>query len=85
MVIYCVSTVDPEQYNLLRQQLGELLVKFLGIALAPREILFVRDIPRTQNAKVLRQVIRSVYMDQDPGDFSNLINPDAIEEIRNAK
>jgi acetyl-CoA synthetase len=60
------------------------LAQSLGKPLKPREIKFVRDLPKTRNAKVMRRVIRATYLGQDPGDLSSLENPAAAEEIRNA-
>jgi uncharacterized protein YjcR len=34
----------------------------LGKALAPKEIVFVTDIPKTRNAKVMRRIVRSAYL-----------------------
>ncbi len=48
------------------------------------EILFVNDLPRTRNAKIMRRIIRAVYLGRDPGDTSSLENPAAVEEIRRA-
>jgi acetyl-CoA synthetase len=42
----------------------------------------VRDIPKTRNAKLMRRVIRAAYLDESPGDLSALVNPEAVEEIR---
>jgi acetyl-CoA synthetase len=54
----------------------------LGKAMTPKAIVFVRDLPRTRNAKIMRRVIRAVYLGRDPGDISALENPAAVEEIR---
>lgn len=53
----------------------------LGKALAPKEILFVGDIPKTRNAKVMRRIVRAAYLGEKPGDTSALENPSAVEEI----
>ena len=45
---------------------------------------FVKDLPKTRNAKVMRRIIRAAYLGQDPGDTSSLENPQAVEEIRHA-
>jgi acetyl-CoA synthetase len=84
MVVFCVTSTDSGRYNALRQELRELVVKALGKPLAPREILFVRDLPKTRNAKVMRRMIRAAYLNVDPGDMSSLLNPEAVEEIRHA-
>ena len=48
-------------------------------------MLFVSDLPKTRNAKVMRRMIRAAYLGQEPGDTSSLVNPEAVEEIRNAR
>jgi acetyl-CoA synthetase len=45
----------------------------------------VPDLPKTRNAKVMRRIIRSAYLGQDPGDTSSLLNLEAVEQIRQAK
>ena len=54
----------------------------IGKPLAPKEILFVSDLPKTRNAKVMRRMIRSAYLGLDLGDTSSLVNAETIEEIR---
>ena len=54
----------------------------LGKALAPKEILFVGDIPKTRNAKVMRRVVRAAYLGEKLGDTSALENPASLEEIK---
>jgi acetyl-CoA synthetase len=56
----------------------------LGKALAPKEVLFVGDIPKTRNAKVMRRVVRAAYLGQKLGDTSALENPASLDEIRRA-
>ncbi|MCW5838859.1 MAG: AMP-binding protein, partial [Anaerolineales bacterium] len=68
----------------LASQLRSLLADALGKPLAPKEILFVPDLPKTRNAKVMRRMVRAAYLGQDPGDTSSLVNPQAVEHIRNA-
>jgi acetyl-CoA synthetase len=44
-------------------------------------VLWVRDLPKTRNAKIMRRVIRAAYLGQPPGDITALENPGAVEEI----
>jgi acyl-coenzyme A synthetase/AMP-(fatty) acid ligase len=37
----------------------------LGKALAPKEVLFVGDIPKTRNAKVMRRIVRAEYLGEN--------------------
>jgi len=54
----------------------------LGKALAPRDVLFVADIPKTRNAKVMRRVARAAFLGEKLGDTSALENPASLEEIK---
>lgn len=85
LVIFCVMAPGSEPGEDLREELRQMLVSAMGKALAPKEILFVRDLPKTRNAKVMRRIVRSAYLGLDPGDTSSLVNPEAVEEIRQAR
>jgi len=65
-------------------ELVEMVARQLGKPLAPERILFVKDLPRTRNAKIMRRMIRAIILGKDPGDTSALENPWALEEIRRA-
>jgi acetyl-CoA synthetase len=85
VVIFCVLAPGQRPAEDLRQELRESVARALGKPLAPRKVLFVNDLPKTRNAKVMRRMIRSAYLGQDPGDTSSLVNPEAVEEIRRAR
>ena len=85
LVLFAVLKPDVNPSDGLRQELKEMVVAGMGKPLAPKSILFVSDLPKTRNAKVMRRMIRSAYLGQEPGDTSSLVNPQAVEEIRKAK
>jgi len=85
LVVFCVLAQECEQCDELRGELHQLVVDALGKPLAPKAILFVSDLPKTRNAKVMRRMIRSAYLGHEPGDTSSLVNPEAVEEIRRAR
>lgn len=69
----------------LRKDLKEQVVRMLGKTLRPKTIQFVKDLPKTRSAKIVRRVIRAKYLGQtDLGDLSSIENPQAIEEIARA-
>jgi acetyl-CoA synthetase len=84
VVAFVVLQPDYEPGETLRAELEGRVAKELGKPLAPRAVRFVRDIPKTRNAKVMRRVIRAAYLGKPPGDLSALVNPEAVEEIREA-
>ena len=72
-------------FERLRGELSQMIIAEIGKPLAPKAILFVSDLPKTRNAKVMRRMIRAAYLGQEPGDTSSLVNPLAVEEIKNAR
>jgi acetyl-CoA synthetase len=68
----------------LAEELQDRVAEALGKPLRPHSVHFVADLPRTRNAKILRRVVRAVYLDQDPGDLSGLENPGALDGIKAA-
>lgn len=85
LVVFAV--LQPGQANLeqARAEIQQRIVDEMGKALAAKKILFVSDLPKTRNAKVMRRMIRAAYLGQDPGDTSSLVNPQAVEEIAHAR
>jgi acetyl-CoA synthetase len=66
----------------LREELKKQVVEDLGKPLTLKAIYFVRDLPRTRNAKIMGRVIRAVYIGKDPGGTSSLESLAAVDEIR---
>jgi acetyl-CoA synthetase len=84
LVCFCVLKVGCAPEEPLRLQLKDSVARGLGKPLAPREVKFVRDLPKTRNAKVMRRLIRAAYLGQDLGDISALENPASLEGFRRA-
>ena len=59
-----------------------LVINDLGKSFKPDKIIFVKDLPKTRNMKIMRRVIKSCLAKEDPGDISTLLNPESVEEIR---
>ncbi|MBV8300673.1 MAG: AMP-binding protein [Candidatus Dormibacteraeota bacterium] len=66
----------------LRRDLARRVSDDLGKALAPKAVEIVSELPKTRNAKVLRRVVRAVYLGSDPGDLTSLENRSAIDAIQ---
>ncbi|MGH9256354.1 MAG: AMP-binding protein [Vicinamibacterales bacterium] len=85
LVCFCVLRPGYTPGGALGDELRALVATRLGKPLRPETIEFVAELPKTRNAKVMRRVIRSAYLDQDPGDLSSLENPQAVEDIRTVR
>lgn len=84
VIVFVVLQSGSEPGEILRAELVGLVAKKLGKPLAPKAVCFVPDIPKKHNAKVMRRVIRAAYLGEPPGDLSALMNPEAVEEVRQA-
>jgi acetyl-CoA synthetase len=85
IVAYVVLREGVETSDNLRIELIEHVVKEIGKLVRPEELWFVKDVPKTRSGKIMRRVIRAVALNKSTGDISTLRNPEAVEEIRNAK
>ncbi|MEX1248104.1 MAG: AMP-binding protein [Anaerolineales bacterium] len=85
VVCFCVLQSGAAATEELRKELRASLVAALGKPLAPKALLFVSDLPKTRNAKVMRRMVRAAYLGEPAGDTSSLVNPEAVEEIRRAQ
>src|SRR4029453_13183245 len=84
LICFCVLKKGANGDLDLAIELKGNVARDLGKALAPRDVLFVGDIPKTRNAKVMRRVARAAYLGEKLGDTSALENPGSLEEIRRA-
>ena len=82
LVCFCVLRKDANGDVTLAAELKQNVARDLGKALAPRDVFFVADIPKTRNAKVMRRVMRAAYIGEKLGDTSALENPASLEEIK---
>jgi len=78
--IVLLNKNDPE---IKEDYFMNLIIKDLGKSFKPDKIIFVRDLPKTRNMKIMRRVIKSCLTNENPGDVSTLLNPESIEEIKN--
>jgi len=85
--VVCFAVLKPGYTadESLRSELRQHAVSALGKAVAPDKIKFVKEIPKTRNAKIMRRVIRAKYLGlSDLGDLSGLENTSALDEIGKA-
>ena len=85
VIVFAVLQPGIAPSDALRDEIRAEVVKVLGPALKPESVLFVRQLPKTRNGKVLRRLIRARHLGRaDLGDLSSLESPDALEEIAHA-
>jgi acetyl-CoA synthetase len=85
VVVFCVPRASAPEAETLRGQVDAAITRVLGKALKPDKVLIVRELPKTRSGKIMRRVIRSLYLGTEPGDLSSLENPSSLDEIRAAR
>ena len=80
-IILSIVPLD-EKDGLKADFFADLIIKDLGKSFKPDKIIFVKDLPKTRNMKIMRRVIKSCLTNEDPGDVSTLLNPESVEEIK---
>jgi acetyl-CoA synthetase len=81
IVVFAVPRPGIEVGDALAEEVRQVITAQLGAALRPQRVVWVRDLPKTRNAKIMRRVIRAAYLGVPPGDVTALENPAAVEEI----
>jgi acetyl-CoA synthetase len=81
---YVVLAPDVDPSEALRAELVAVVADQLGKSFRPAGIRFVRSLPKTRSAKVVRRVVRAVATGADPGDLSSLEDVGSLDAIREA-
>jgi acetyl-CoA synthetase len=84
VVVLAILRPNYQASEALRSEIAGAVVAQLGKSLAPKRVLFVKELPKTRNAKIMRRVIKAKYLGKELGDISSLENPSAIDEIDRA-
>jgi acetyl-CoA synthetase len=85
VVTFVILEDGYEESEELRSELRSHVGEELGKPFMPREVLFVEEFPKTQSGKIVRRLIQSVYEGEEMGDLSSIENPDALDEIDEAR
>ncbi|MFN4219989.1 MAG: AMP-binding protein [bacterium] len=80
-----VAFVVPESTgdDTLKEKIFKKVSEMLGKPFALKEIIFVTDLPKTRNFKIMRRILRDIFVyGEIKGDVSNLVNPEVCEKIK---
>jgi acetyl-CoA synthetase len=81
IVVFAVLRPGFEGSPGLSESVRQEIARRLGASMRPKAVLFVSDLPKTRNAKIMRRVIRAAYLGLPTGDLTSLENPAAVEQI----
>jgi len=81
VVVFAIPVPGAELTGTSEDEVRRSIGEQLGAALRPDRVVFVSDLPKTRNAKIMRRAIRSAWLGTPPGEMSSLENPAALDEI----
>ena len=78
-----VTITDPENLDEagLRDALRAHVTREIGPIAKPKDVVVVRDIPKTRSGKITRRLLGELYQGRDLGDRSSLQNEEALDHI----
>ncbi|SDQ39217.1 AMP-binding protein [Natronobacterium texcoconense] len=85
VVTYVILEDGHEESDDLREELRAQVGEELGKPFRPREVLFVDEFPKTQSGKIIRRAIEGIYTGEELGDMSSIENPEALDELKEAR
>src|SRR5207253_8386014 len=79
--LFCVPVPGAEPDGEVAGEVAERVAADLGRAFKPDRVLFVRALPKTRSAKIVRRAVRAAVLGKDPGDLSSVENPESLAEL----
>ncbi len=64
----------------IKQELREYIANRFGKIALPKDIIFVKELPKTRTGKIVRRLLRAKIINEDLGDLSSIEN---LDEIKN--
>ncbi|MFA9418219.1 AMP-binding protein [Natrinema sp. HArc-T2] len=85
VVLYVIVEDGFEEADELREEIRAMVGQEHGKPFRPREVLFVDEFPKTQSGKIIRRAVEATYTGEDLGDMSSIENPEALDNVENAR
>ncbi|MCW2925288.1 MAG: acyl-CoA synthetase/AMP-acid ligase [Thermoleophilia bacterium] len=82
--VLCIMAPGKRASDRLRAVLVEMVGERLGKAFRPSQVLFVKALPKTRSAKIVRRAARAAALGRDLGDISSVENPESLRGITRA-
>lgn len=65
------------------KEVKDIIRKKTGPLADPKEIFLLADLPKTRSGKIMRLLLKKIYLGQELGEISSLANPESLEDIKN--
>ena len=81
---YVICHNQPDEEEVLRKEINDLVTKEVGPIAKADKIQFVRGLPKTRSGKIMRRILRKIAEGdtENLGDTSTLLDPNIVNEIK---
>ena len=66
----------------LEKTLKKHIDKKIGPTARPARVYFVEDLPKTRSGKIMRRILKSLLIDEEPAGLMTLVNPDSVDKVK---
>ena len=81
---YVICHEKPKDKTKLKNEINQIITKYLGPIAKADKIQFVENLPKTRSGKIMRRILRKIANNDDKnlGDISTLVDPSVVKEIK---
>ncbi|MBI2625180.1 MAG: acetate--CoA ligase [Candidatus Nealsonbacteria bacterium] len=78
--IYSGKRVKEE----IEKEIIDLVRKKIGPIASPQKVFLVGDLPKTRSGKIMRRILKDIWLGKKLGDLSTLANPGSVNKLEDA-
>jgi len=72
---------EEGQEEIKKEVIGEIMKEIGPIAL-PKAVFLVEDLPKTRSGKIMRRILKKLWLGEELGDLSTLSNPESVDKLK---
>jgi len=77
-----VSYRGQKNLDELKKEVVDQIKKQIGPIALPKEVYIVEDLPKTRSGKIMRRILKKLFLGEELGDLSTLSNPESVDKIK---
>ncbi len=84
IVLFVILKEGNKPGDALRKKIIESIRSQIGPFATPKEIYFVKKLPKTRSGKIMRRILKAIVQDKPIGDITTLEDEASVSEIKTA-
>ncbi len=80
--IVFINYKGSKNFEEIKKEAIDCIKKEIGPIALPKEVYMTDELPKTRSGKIMRRILKKLFIGEETGDLSTLANPESIEKIR---